>query len=181
MSLHSHLRQHQVNLIRREGSPMRAQPIVPSEAIEYVYHVGHRKYNIDEGCAWWRRAFFWYIYLPFVRFSFRHVHIPAMDEVEVSGKKLTFCWYEDGGVFEDEGRANAACRNRFSRVKPLMKNRVYPWETAQQENSHTYPLADKPDRYLQPTFSLITKDRKQDERQSKELSHYIARLNQVLD
>lgn len=147
---------------------------------EIVYHVGHRKYNIDKRCPWWQRAFFRWLYLPFVRFSYRYVHIPAMDEVEINGKKLTFCWYEDGGVFDDEDQAKLACRNQFSRVKPIIKNRVYPWETA-QANGHFYPLADKPDRYLKPTFELVVQNRKEVEKKDQKLAAALAKLNQVLD
>lgn len=147
---------------------------------EIIYHVSQRKYNIDKRCPWWQKWFFRYVYLPFNRFAFRYMQIPAMDEVEIHGKKMTFCWYEDEGVFDDEHAAENACLGEFWRVKPLFKNRVYPTETA-QHIGHRYPRAKKPDRYLKPTFALITKDRKQDQREQKTLSESLAQLNQVLD
>ena len=103
-----------------------------------------------------------------------------MDEVEITGKTMKFCWYEDGGIFDDKDQARLACHNEFSRVKPIMKNRVYPWETAQSD-SHYYPLADNPQRYSKPTFALITKDRKQDEQEKRVLVNCLNQLNQQLD
>lgn len=145
-----------------------------------MYHVSQRKYRIDKHCPWWQRAFFRWIYLPFNRFAFKYAHIPALDEVEIDGRKLTFCWYEDEGIFDDNDRAEAACLGEFWRVKPMVKNRVYPPETAQR-NGHRYPRAGKPDRYGKPQFALIIKDRKEDERKEKTLAEALGYLNQVLD
>jgi hypothetical protein len=147
---------------------------------EVVYHVGQRKYNIDARCPWWQQWFFRHIYLPFNRFAFKYVHIPAMDEVEINGKRLTFCWYEDEGVFDDEHQADNACQGEFWRVKPILKNRVYPARTAQR-TGHRYPRAGKPDRYTKRTFALIVKDRKQDEQERSTLAETLSQLNQVLD
>lgn len=145
-------------------------------ALTEVHHVSQRKYNIDAHSSWWKRVFFRWIYLPFNRFAFTHIGIPALDEVEINGKTLTFCWYEDEGVFEDEHAAEAACLDEFWRVKRMDFNRVYPPETAQR-NGHRYPRAKKPDRYLQPTYELAIVSRKEQEAIRSEL----ARLNEILD
>lgn len=141
-----------------------------------VHHVSQRKYNIDARCPWWKRLFFRWIYLRFNRFAFTHLGIPALDEVQIDGKKLTFCWYEDEGVFEDADQAEAACLGEFWRVKRMDFNRVYPPETA-QHNGHRYPRAGKPDRYLKPTFDLSIVNRREQEAIKSE----IARLHEILD
>ena len=141
-----------------------------------VHHVSQRKYNIDSRSPWWTRLFFRWIYLPFNRFAFTKLGIPALDEVEINGKKLTFCWYEDEGVFEDADQADAACLGEFWRVKRMDFNRVYPPETAQR-NGHRYPRAKKPDRHLKPTFELALIPRKEQEAIRSE----IARLSEILD
>lgn len=148
----------------------------PAPTLEHVYHVSQRKYNIDSRSPWWQRWFFRLIYLPFVRFSFKYVHIPAMDEVEINGKKITFCWYEDEGVFRDKDCAVNACLGEFWRVKPLPVDRVFPVETAQY-NGHWYPRAGKPDRYVRPTFELVTTPRKQQE----QILNEIARLRKMFE
>jgi hypothetical protein len=145
-------------------------------ALTTVHHVSQRKYNIDSRSPWWKRAFFRWIYLPFNRFAFIHLNIPALDEVEINGKKLTFCWYEDEGIFEDEHAADAACLGEFWRVKPMDLNSVYPPSTAQR-NGHRYPRAKKPDRYLKPTWDLMTVSRKEQEAIQAE----VRRLSRLYD
>ena len=145
-------------------------------ALTEVHHVSQRKYNIDSRSPWWKRFFFRFVYLPFNRFAFTRLGIPAVDEVEIDGKKLTFCWYEDEGVFEDADAAEAACLGEFWRVKRMDFNRVYPPETAQR-NGHRYPRANKPDRYLKPTFDLSVTNRREQEAIRSE----IARLHKILD
>jgi hypothetical protein len=172
------------NQIHRVGqllkfSVIQEQNVIPerlTESSEVIYHVGQRKYNIDARCPWWQRWFFRCAYLPFNRFAFKCFQIPAMDEVEINGKRLTFCWYEDQGVFDDEHQAENACQGEFWRVKPLLKNRIYPAGTA-QHISHRYPR----DRYAKRTFALIVKDRKEDEKERSTLAECLRELNHTLD
>lgn len=173
----SHLRPViQIHLARdREGASLVAAEL-PRPALTEVHHVSQRKYNIDSRSPWWKRAFFRFVYLPFNRFAFKYMHIPALDEVEISGRTMTFCWYEDEGVFEDGDAADAACLGEFWRVKRMAFNRVYPPETAQR-NGHRYPRAKKPNRYLVPTYELAIVPRQEQEAIKAELK----RLNEILD
>lgn len=157
--------------------------MTPSRPLEIelpmpVFTVGQRKYNIDARCPWWERAFFRCVYLPFNRFAFHWFHIPAMDEVTVTEKKTTFCWYEDKGAFSTRERADAASKNEFDRIKPLYMDVEEPDESVM--NGYIQPRAKKPYRYAKPSFELVATPRKQLERGTAKLKHEVAKLNRVL-
>lgn len=60
---------------------------------------------------WWRRAFFWYVYRPFVWFSYKVVGVYPPDGTDQEGRLL---WLERQGSFVDEWRAiQDAARFRF--------------------------------------------------------------------
>lgn len=159
---------------------MSAHPSPANTEIKKVYHVTQRKYGIDDSSPWWQRWFFRGLYLPFVRFSFKRVGIPAMDEVEITGETVRFNWYELQGIYSDKDRADQSCRGEFWCVRPAPLDLPMPDETAQFDG-HYYPKAGQPDRYGKPSFRLIAKDRVKDERQQNQLAAALTKLNQVLD
>lgn len=79
-----------------------------------------RKYDIDRDSPWWKRLFFWFVYMPFVRFSFFKMGIVAMDHVDREGR---LGWLERQGVWSEEWRAlQDAERYPFGGVERLAFN-----------------------------------------------------------
>lgn len=146
---------------------------------EPVFAVSQRKYNIDTGSHWWQRLFFRCIYLPFNRFAFNWMHIPAMGEVSVTEKKTVFSWYEAQGIFTSKEQAKAACHGEFFDIRQFPLNGVLPDESV--HGGHDYPKAGSPDRYAKPSFELVATPRKQIEREGAKLKAQLAKLHQVLD
>lgn len=120
------------------------------EQTEHVQVVTQRKYGLDETSPWWRKAFFRAVYLPFVRFSFKWIGIPAIDTKDASGE---FCWHEIEGLFTDEEAAKLVCKGEFWKVTPLPLDAELPGESFQY-GGRLYPQASQPRRYARQTFNL---------------------------
>jgi hypothetical protein len=118
--------------------------------------------------------------MPFVRFAFKRMSIPAVDAVEIEGKVERLCWNEIQGIYTDKDRADLSCMGRFWCVRPIPLDLPLPDDTAQY-GGHYYPRADKPERFGKPSFRLIAKDRVKDEREQRTLAETLTYLNQVLD
>lgn len=161
---------------------MSAHPIPPQIAgeVKNVYCVTQRKYSIDQHSPWWQRWFFRWVYLPFVRFAFKRMSIPAVDAIEIEGKVERLCWNEIQGIFTDKDKADLSCMGQFWCVRPIPLDLPLPDDTAQY-GGHYYPRADRPDRFGKPSFRLVTKDRVKEQRDQEIIGKYIARLNQALD
>ena len=141
-----------------------------------VWPVKARKYGVDERSPWWQRYYFKLIYLPFLRFSFKYVKIPAMKEVTIDGKKVTFSWWEDQGVFESKEQAEAACLGPRWSYKKLPFNRLLAKESAKYDGGDIYPRADKPDRFVRPSFEVMTPRTLSDE-----INKSVKKLSRILD
>ena len=121
-----------------------------------VWPVKARKYGLDDRSPWWQRWYFKFIYLPLLRFSFKRMGVPAMKEVIIDGKKITFSWWEDQGIFESEEQAQAACLGPMWSYKKLPLNRLLAKESSKYDGGDVYPRADKPERYIQPSFEVMS-------------------------
>lgn len=118
--------------------------------LEEVQLVSQRKYGLDKSSPWWRKAFFRAIYLPFNRFSFKYVGIPALDTVDAKGE---FCWHEATSAYTDPEVAASKCKGEFWRVCPLPLDADVPEETYQY-SGRSYPRSSRPNRYAKLSFDL---------------------------
>lgn len=149
--------------------------------LDRVWMVAHWKWELDKGTPWYRVAFFKYIYRPFIRFAWNWFKIPAANGLEIDGKKQTVIWFENGGFFSSEDQANIACTGEWHGYKDVPLDRAFPPESAQY-SSLVFPRQKDPRQHRkQPTFSLVLKDRKEEERDQEVLNKYIKRLHQALD
>lgn len=155
-----------------------AIPPLVTDEVKNVYCVTQRKYGIDKHSPWWQRWFFRWAYLPFVRFAFKRMSIPAVDAIEIEGKIERLCWNEIQGIFTDKDKADLSCMGQFWCVRPIPLDLPLPDDTAQY-GGHYYPRADKPGRFGKPSFRLVTKDRKKEEREQQTLAQYLDKINQL--
>ena len=115
-----------------------------------LFYVGVRKYGLDANTPWWERVFFRVVYLPFVRLSFRWLHIPAQGTLHEDG---SFSWVEHIGIAADMKTAQEMCKGEFYVVHALPLNSGLP-EDSLQYKGHVYPKSVVPDRYRRRTFPL---------------------------
>lgn len=141
-----------------------------------VWPVRARKYGIDDRSPWYRKWYFKLIYLPFLRFSFKYMKIPATKEVTVEGKKVTFSWWEDQGIFETREQAEAACLGPMWSYKKLPLNRLLAKESAKYDGGDVYPRADKPERFVRPSFEIMTPRSLPDQ-----INQSVKKLSRILD
>lgn len=121
-----------------------------------LFYVGVRKYGLDEGTPWWERWFFRAVYLPFVRLSFKWLHIPAQGTYHPDG---SFSWVENIGVATSEQMAREMCKGEFYDVRPIPLNGCLPEESIQYKKP-VYPKAKSPMRYARRAFRLEAVRRK---------------------
>lgn len=141
-----------------------------------VWPVRARKYGIDDRSPWYRKWYFRFVYLPFLRFSFKYMKIPATKEVTVEGKKVTFSWWEDQGIFETREQAEAACLGPMWSYKKLPLNRLLAKESAKYDGGDVYPRADKPERFVRPSFEVMTPRSLPDQ-----INQSVKKLSRILD
>jgi len=154
---------------------------IATPQIDRVWMVAHWKFELDASTPWYRKLFFKYIFRPFIHFSWNLMKIPCPKGVEIDGKKQTVLWFENGGFFSSEDQADLACVDRWHGYKDVPFDRSFPPESAQY-SSLVFPRQKNPRQHRKtPTFSLVLKDRKQEERQQQTLAEYIAQLHRVLD
>lgn len=139
----------------------------------------------DADKPWWVHWYYDHIYVPFQRFSFKHFGIPRSKQRTVETLpdgtvRETWSWFENGSFFDDPDRADAACVDEFDGYKPIYKNRMVPRNSA-EIGAVVFPRSKKPKRWFKPTYSVVLKDRKEDERDKETLNKYITRLHQALD
>lgn len=152
-----------------------------ASALDRVWMVAHWKWELDPNTPWFRRFFFRYIFRLFIHFSWNVMKIPCPKGMEINGGKQTILWFENGGFFSSEDQADLACVNEWHGYKDVPLDRCFPPESAQY-SSLVFPRQKNPRQHRKtPSFSLILKDRKQEERQQQTLAEYIARLHRVLD
>lgn len=134
------------------------------EVPEYdeIFLVSQRKYNLDASRPWWEKLFFWYLFLPFVRFAFKRMHVPAPGALEpchlcancltgLDCSKPKVVLIEQQGVYFDEGVANERCEDQFWGVKTLPLNTDLPSASVQYKG-HRAPKSLMPDRYRRRHF-----------------------------
>src|SRR5688572_27996081 len=115
-----------------------------------LFYVGVRKYGLDKGTPWRERLFFRAIYLPFVRCSFKWLHIPAQGTYHPDG---SFSWVENIGVATSEDIAREMCKGKFYDIRPIPLNGSLPKESIQYKGD-IYPRAMSPGRYRRKAFRL---------------------------
>jgi hypothetical protein len=120
--------------------------------VDELYLVTVRKYGLDANSPWWRRWYFRAVYLPFVRFSFKRMGIPACGSVDADGR---FSWLEYITIATDEEAARARCDGEFYDFRKLPVNSSLPRESIQYKG-HIYPHSTMPDRYRRRTFPTVT-------------------------
>lgn len=97
-------------------APVRSEAVRPKECFESF----QRKYDVDASAPWWKRAFFWYVYMPFARFAFFKMRIVPMDHVNEKGE---LGWLERQAVWSEEWQAlRDAERYPFGGVERLAFN-----------------------------------------------------------
>lgn len=149
--------------------------------LDRIWMVAQWKYDLDPSTPWYRRAFFRYIYRPFIHLAWRWLNIPAPKGLDIEGGRHRIFWFENGGFFSSEDQADLACISDFDGYKDVPLDRQFPPESAQY-SSLVFPRQKNPRQHRKaPTFSLVLKDRKAEEQRDKTLANYLARLNQVLD
>lgn len=152
-----------------------------SHQIDRVWMVAHWKWELDESTPWYRRFFFKYVFRRFVHFSWNVMKVPCPKGVEIDGRKQRIFWFENGGFFSSEDQADLACTNEWQGYKDVPLDRSFPLESAQY-SSLVFPRQKNPRQHRRaPTFSLILKDRRQEEQQQQTLADYIKKLHRVLD
>lgn len=94
------------------------------------------KYDIDRSAPWWKKLYFWCVYLPFARFSFFTVGIVPMDHVRCRrcqtaiGEGVQLGWLERQSVWSEQWRAlQDAERYPFGGVQRL------PFNITEQEET----------------------------------------------
>ena len=93
--------------------------MVPAKVVKLTecFESFQRKYDIDEDSPWWKKLFFWYVYMPFARFAFFRMRIVPMDHVNEKGQ---LGWLERGTVWSEEWAAlQDAGRYPFGGVERL--------------------------------------------------------------
>lgn len=150
-------------------------------ATDRVWMVAQWKWELDQSTPWYRKAFFRYIFRPFIHFAWNVMKVPTPKGAIIEGNKQTFLWFENGGFFSSEDQAELACIDQWHGYKDVPLNRSFPPESAQY-SSLVFPRQKNPRQHRKrPTFSIIAKDRKEDERQKEIADKYFERLHQALE
>lgn len=114
-----------VRAIRRQAIP--ATEVAPAKAgrveavkLKECFESFQLKYDVDKDSPWWKKAFFWYVYMPFARFSYFKVGIVPMDHVNDKGE---LGWLERQTVWSERWQAlQDAERYPFGGVERLPFN-----------------------------------------------------------
>lgn len=112
--------------VKRNHRPLipesEAAPAADLEAVKLkeCFESFQRKYDIDRSSPWWKKLFFWLVYMPFVRFAFFKLRIVPMDHIDESGR---LGWIERQGVWAERWQAEQdAERYPFGGVERLSFN-----------------------------------------------------------
>lgn len=152
------------------------------EVDENICVVVQWKDMVDARSPWWRKAYYRFVYAPFLEFSLRVVKIPNPTEVSIEGKRIRFSWLEWQGFFASADQAEIACVGERWGYKALPFGRSLPDVSGQYLDSEwVFPRAKNPRKRARPMLAMVFKDRKQEERDGERLRDYLRRLNQELD
>lgn len=163
---------------------MRSEQLIAPEQKD-VYLLIQWKDRPDKTVSWWVHWFYDHIHVPYLRFVHKHFGIPRAKQATVTsdekGRTTTvYSWFENGGAFDHPDKADAACVDEFDGYRPIPYNRTAGKESTDY-GAPIFPRSKKPQRWAKPTLSLITKDRKEDEKKDETLAVALIKLNQVLD
>jgi len=152
-----------------------------TQHVDRVWMVAHWKWDLDAATSWYRKAFFKYVFRPFIHLSWRWFKIPCPKGVEIEGRRQRIFWFENGGFFSSEDQAETACSSQWHGYKDVPLDRSFPVESAQY-SSLVFPRQKNPRQHRKaPTFNFVLKDRHEDLRQQRALKESLAELNRVLD
>ena len=155
-------------------------PARVAESFDRIWPVFHWKWELDKGTPWFRVAFFLLCYRPFIHFAWKVFKIPAANGLEVEGKKYRVIWFENAGFFSTEDQADIACTGPWHGYKDAPLDRKFPDESCQY-SSLVFPRQKDKRQRREPTFSIIAKDRRQEETEQQLIRKCIKRIDQALD
>lgn len=120
---------------------------------EDAYLVSQRKYNLDPGRPWWERLYFKCVFLPVVRFGFKHMHVPAPSAMQPDGRIEII---EQAKLCLEEEAAERYCKARgeFWSWKPIPVDVDLP-DGSVQYKAQRAPGSILPDRYRRRSFPGI--------------------------
>lgn len=102
------------------------------------------KYDIDQSAPWWKKLFFWRVYMPFARFAYLKMRIVPMDHLRCAyclgpvREDSRFGWLERQSVWSERWQARQdAERYPFGGVERLPFN-------APEEECTCAPLSEFP-------------------------------------
>lgn len=151
--------------------------------LDRIWTVAHWKWELDPCTPRYRCWFFKHIFRPFIHFSWYVMKVPCPKgmEVEIESGKQRFFWFENGGYFSSEDQADLACTGENHGYRGVLLDQAYPPQSAQR-TSLVFPRQKNPRLHRKaPTFNLIVKDRKEDQKKDQALAAALTKLNQVLD
>lgn len=123
--------------------------------LDRVWMVAHWKWELDPDTPRYRKAFFRYVFRPFIHFSWNVMRIPCPKGVEAEGKRVRVFWFENGGFFGNEDQADLACVDEWHGYKDVPFERAFPPESAQY-SSLVFPRQKNPRQHRkQPTFQIV--------------------------
>lgn len=127
--------------------------------LDRVWMVAHWKWDLDPDTSWWRKAWFKYIFRPFIHFSWNMIKIPCPKGVEIENGKVRVFWFENQGFFSSEDQADIACTTEWTGYKDVPMDRRFPLESAQY-SSLVFPRQKNPRQHRRaPTFHLVVSPR----------------------
>lgn len=151
-----------------------------AEHLDRVWMVAQWKWELDPGTSWYQRAFFKYVFRPFLHFSWNVMKIPTPKGVkEIDGKTQTFFWFENGGFFSSEDQADLACVGTYDGYKDVPLDRAFPPESAQY-SSLVFPRQKNPRQHRRsPSFHLIVAPRDELAQLKEEVAKLRSELRQA--
>lgn len=130
LTRHSHLT---VNQIRpQQIRDTAAAPAAEGKAavkLKECFESFQLKYDIDRDAPWWKKLFFWFVYMPFARFAYLKMRIVPMDHLRCAyclgpvKEDSRFGWLERQTVWSERWQARQdAERYPFGGVERLPFN-----------------------------------------------------------
>lgn len=152
-----------------------------AEPLDRIWMVAHWKWELDSSTPWYRRAFFRYVFRPFIHFSWNVMKIPCPKGMEIDGQRQTCFWFENSGFFSSEDQAEIACSSPWHGYKDVPLDRKFPPESAQY-SSLVFPRQKNPRQHRKtPTYTYGLIDLRKDQQEQQQVRDCLRKLNQVLD
>lgn len=109
--------------------------LIPAPEVKprWIWRVVQWKYTVDATSKWLKRAYFHYVFLPFIEFSYDRFDLLPPNGRDVTGR---LCWTEDQGCFDTEWEAEAeAMKYLYGHAVRVPLRALLPAETV---NTHQY-------------------------------------------